>query len=441
MRKQRAVAVLMSLVLTGTVAPVAARAASDDGREVPVTRTGDADGDGVHDATDACPSVPGARPVAEGCAAIDLVRFSHIFMQRQRAAIDTARQALDTDRYAEMTSVDQQLRAAADALGRAGERLGRGEACAGAGTERQAVDHLTNASRRMAGVVTLERRRVRAAASEDASGDADEHDLEWHQLGLARTRVEAALTAGRSAAELFDASCASSSELALVDRATDIRDDAGLVELQSGGTIALPSAGLDTPLAGGVRYRFTGIRFDDGTSMVTQANPIADNHEEMPKIRCVDLAVAPFQQALADSEAGPVVVHPMKGYVRDGLFQVEDGGRFVADQRPTCPTETGVPGRSLRYTLYVSLIYTNTAGNSAQLTMAHDLRDGELSAPFPPHQTGGLSSLLVATRVQKCTLLDCSFPTTLTFEQFPMEILEKRSQCSVAYESTVFDLP
>jgi murein DD-endopeptidase MepM/ murein hydrolase activator NlpD len=380
----------------------------------PATRpaTQDSDGDGVPDATDACPdTAKGVRAGRDGCAAPDVVRAAGGTLDPLRARLTLARAGL---RFVPaVQGVLRQLTAIGKLLDRGQALVESGDACGAAGRLKSAASQLRKAGASSATLIANLQKSVFATRLPAGFGDTSEKDMQVLELNYRKRLLDAAIAAGTGASQSFGATCKAFAKKTVVRGVVKTTDDeTGLVTLTDGRRVLLPVRGGfgDAPAEGRAAV-ITG-KGAGGKSPVLADSVVVAGSSQAPNLQvipCMKLRIAPVQDF---SEPSPVL-HDPAGYRSGGVLRLEGGMRVAAS--PKCAAGKG------RYSLAIDVIQGNNTWN-----VTSDLDASDPPAELPVSSSNKELILRVHERRQ---LSNCPppgpTPNGRAAKSFPCPVVEQ----------------
>ncbi|HEX2175161.1 MAG TPA: M23 family metallopeptidase [Nocardioidaceae bacterium] len=401
---------------------------------------GDGDGDGVAGLDDACPASPrAAATVAEGCAAIEIVRRPEILTAPTLTALRDMLDQLDDARpLAGATTHLERARGRIDSFA---TQLRQGDVCNAARTYDDVELELHSARHEMDSAVD---RLAGVLLGFDARAeDASDGDITVAFLRMLARQVERAVDTGLAAGSTADALCAAvAGRLHQSGQVTDVDDAAGLVTLQSGQVLALAkkrgNGNQPKRLHEGLAVIVSGTLFQDGTGVAEQIG--SEQRTEpltgAPALPCMVLRIAPVQP-FAPYDAGPYTLHSTRAYAdAANVLHLERGMRLAAEELG-CAHSTP-QGLSLRYAMRIEVI-ENLA---AKEVVAYDFQEGDHPVAFPSISAldGQIKTTVLRTSCKQ--FADgtdvCDAPVEQHVQHYD-EILRPRGHYSSAvYSDTVF---
>jgi murein DD-endopeptidase MepM/ murein hydrolase activator NlpD len=412
---------------------------------------GDADGDGVVDASDRCPSTPrGAPPVRDGCALVDLLQNSPVLLEPLAAEVGEVDLRLGgvDDLRGVAASLDGDLRS----LTSAAQQLEQGEVCGAADAARSATARFEQDRRQSAALIAgLEDAVLREPAH---GGDADAKELRWAGLHFRQGLVEKAVAEAGSVQATLDTACGEiGARTVLVGRVTETDDARHLITLDDETVISFAGGTPRRPyqvgaLWEGGRVRVVARKTKEGPwvgESTVALGPVTANVHRTP---CISLRIAPAQDF---SQPDPILQSP-RGYEQDqfgidDILWLEDGMRVGASPVVNSPQCSGQKGR---WSLSIDL---------EGQTVAPDLDSNDPPAPLP-FVTGFIATLTVIERfqgsncpptptppptlVRRTASTAKAYPCPLVVKStttYPVAIQPAGSYATAAYSNTVFSDP
>ncbi|ANM29520.1 hypothetical protein ABI59_07890 [Acidobacteria bacterium Mor1] len=415
----------------------------------------DFDMDGVLDGLDACPgSRRGGTQVIAGCSAIDLTRDPQAVLAPSSTTLTRTMTEIGDDPGA--TAVKVSLDAARREIAKA-ERFGRrGNPCGG-------MDALTTAMAHVETARVHAQTRVHQAEhrliDHGGEGDATPAELQLMPLRLTENDIRTLSTQVREVRTGFAATCEMAEPFSATGKVLSVRDGR---EVEIGGMrLAIADdAEFSGAMAEGVSGSVEGLRFGDGTGVITAAQ-FVDLADLIVANNCLRFRFVPVQR-MAPQFQGPYVLHDPEGYRLGERYMFEGGMRFAAENVCTPPDPTGKPAEPSegpitiqplnptfrRYSLTVILDYIDRDGIAKNdRVMAYDLEPGDTPLPMwaeiDPDEPVFVE---VLTRVQDCTRgngllpfgtkasLDCGEPHFLRTDHYELSMREKGERCVVTYD-------
>lgn len=362
------------------------------GSAAPMAERADRDFDGIADRQDGCPASPrGAAPIAEGCSALEIALAPERFVDPIRSLLDER---------------------AAAAFAEAAGVLRAGDVC-------------------------------RAADLFDAA-----------VAGLGEESLASTVEQARTAAGFVRAACGQvvaagplRGQVAAVDDASRTFRFAGP---RTPGVIGIAESQLPAGLMAGRRIDGRGLRFADGTALLTTLRsdlPISPIPAAAKATPCLTLWVAPFQQfpPYKENLSQPYRLRSTAGYAQGiyGTLSLERFQRFAAETATTqvggvpagCATSNGLQTFSFSMKIDVT-----QGGNT--WTIASDLQDGDVPVGLPSTLVDGQLATATATTFKTtCTGgFGCGAPQVQATQALSLVMRPFGSYAVVSYTKTVFDV-
>ncbi len=412
--------------------------AAGAGSAAPMPTRADRDFDGIADRQDGCPASPrGAAPIAEGCSALEIALAPERFVDPIRSLLDERAAVLaDDPLYADAGHV---LREASAAFGEAAAVLRAGEVCRAADLFDAAV----------AGAEEAEESFESTLRAQAPSG--------LPRMSLAFLRLQQSLTQqaveqARIGAGFVRAACGQvvgagplHGQVAAVDDASRTFRFAGHRTL---GVVGIAESQLPAGLMAGRRIDGRGLRFADGTALLTSLRDDLPISAAAAKATpCLTLWVAPFQPfpPYKENLNQPYRLRPTAGYAQGmfGTLNLERWQRLAAETATTqvggvpagCATSNGFQTFSFSMKIDVS-----QGGNT--WTIASDLQDGDVPVGLPSTLVDGQLATVTATTFKTtCTSgFGCGAPQQQATETLSLVMRPFGSYAVVTYTETVFNV-
>jgi hypothetical protein len=417
-------------------------------------------------ATDLCPNTPKrAKPVAAGCASVEIVRRPETFAGPADNGLAAALGTIPALQSSARTAV----RRVRSRVGAAAVLMGRGRVCPASRTYAGALRSLRAAHRALARALPAQQARLKRGFP-PPFGDVSEGEMNSTALELGPVALRDAIGSVSRSLAGFRGPCNQVAGSFKVNRSMGRVDDAAGFLRQGGRQLAIASD-LRAALFTGAQGAFEGIRFRDGTGVVLKASPAAGRlggkriTVQMPQLEpvsCVKLGIVPF--AWRSGANRPV--HDLRGYQEDGGLWLEQGMEIAADQVCSGLTKEQPLGTTYtNYALRLSLEYTHVQGGFAiervTKTLAPELSEGDGSVKLPSdmasfHNNGLLTvTELVRTcrgvpvlnigktgevvwteRETSCAVKERDLPK----QRFRVTALPTGGYAAVSYTGTAFDL-
>ncbi|HEY7216562.1 MAG TPA: hypothetical protein VIC28_18220, partial [Thermoanaerobaculia bacterium] len=397
----------------------------------------DRDFDGIADRQDGCPASPrGAAPIAEGCSALEIALAPERFVDPIRSRLDERAAVLaDDPLYAD---AGHALREVSAAFTEAAAVLRAGEVCRAADLFDAATASAGEAEENLESTIHAEARLPR-----EALGRAFLH--------LQQSLTQEAIEQARTAAGFVRAACGQvvaagplRGQVAAVDDASRTFRFAGR---RTSGVVGIAEGRLPAGLMAGRRIDGRGLRFADGTALLTSLRdelPLSGGAKATP---CLTLRVAPFQQfpPYKENLNQPYRLRPTAGYAQGfvGALNLERFQRLAAETATTqvggvptgCATSNGLQTFSFAMKIDVS------QGGSTW-TLASDLQDGDVPVGLPSSLVDGQLATITATTFKTtCTSgFGCGTPQTQATVTLPLVMRPFGSYAVVNYTKTVFNV-
>lgn len=330
----------------------------------------DRDADGIADRKDLCPASPrGAAPIAEGCSALEIVLAPELL-------VDPIRSLLDGPGSQSFTE--------------AAEVLGAGDVC-------RAADLFDDAVAELGATEAQAAEKARAAA------------------GFARAVCSQVVGSGR-----------------LRGPVAGVDDASRTFRFADGQVVGIAAKSLPAGLMAGRRIDGRGLRFADGTALLTSLRgdlPAAAMAIKAPP--CLKVKVAPFQHfpPFKDNNL-PYRLRETGGYLKNDVLQLERTHRLAAESTG-CSLGTSI--QSYRYTMKIDV----TQGASTW-TLASDLQDEDTPVALP-NLVSGQAATVTATTFKTTCNLGCGAPQQQGTEILSLVARPWGSYVTVSYDKTVFD--
>lgn len=332
----------------------------------------DRDGDGIADRKDLCPATPrGAAPIAEGCSALEVVLAPDLFVEPVLSLLDEAR---------------------GRSFAEAAEALGVGDVC-------HAADLFD------------------AAVAELETGEL---------LGMAKAR--AAASAARAACDQVVGSGRLRGPVA------DVEDASRTFRFADDRVAGIAAKSLPAGLMAGRRIDGRGLRFADGTALLTSLR--GDLPAATPTVKadpCLKVKVAPFQHfpPFKDNDL-PYRLRETTGYLKNGAVNLEITHRLAAES-------TGCPSSGTFGVFYIYTMKIDVTQGANTWTIASDLQDEETPVPLP-NLISGQAATVTATTFKTTCILDCGTPQTQGTETFQLVARPYGAYATIGYNKTVFNV-
>ncbi len=413
--------------------------AAGAGSAAPASERADRDFDGIADRQDGCPASPrGAAPIAEGCSALEIALAPERFVDPIRSQLDERAAVLaDDPLYAD---AGRTLGDASAAFAEAAAVLRAGEVCRAADLFDAAASNLEEAEASFEST-------IRAQASSGLPRGAMSRAF----LHLRQSLTQEAIEQARTAAGYVRAACGQvvaagplRGQVAAVDDASRTFRFAGP---RTPGVVGIAEGRLPAGLMAGRRIDGRGLRFADGTALLTSLRdelPISGGAKTTP---CLTLRVAPFQQFPPYKEPlnQPYRLRPTAGYAQGmyGTLNLERFQRLAAETATTqvggvpagCATSSGSQTFSFAMKIDVS-----QGGNT--WTIASDLQDGDVPVGLPSSLIDGQLATVAATTLKTACIVGfgCTAPQTQATETLSLVMRPFGSYAVIAYTKTIFDV-
>ena len=409
------------------------------GSAAPMPTRADRDFDGVADRLDGCPASPrGAASIAEGCSALEIALAPERFVDPIRSLLDERAAVLaDDPLYAD---AGHALREASAAFAEAAAVLRAGEICRAADLFDAAVAGLGEAEESFEST-------IRAEAPSGFSGGA----MSVAFLRLQQSLTQQAVEQARMSAGFVRAACgqvvgtgALRGQVAAVDDASRTFRFTGR---RTPGIVGIAEGRFPAGLMAGRRIDGRGLRFADGTALLTSLRdelPISGGAKATP---CLTLRVAPFQQfpPYKENLNQPYRLRSTAGYAQGmyGTLNLERFQRLAAETATTqvggvpagCATSSGSQTFSFAMKIDVS-----QGGNT--WTIASDLQDGDIPVGLPSSLIDGQLATVTATTLKTACIVGfgCTPPQTQATEILSLVMRPFGSYAVIAYTKTIFDV-
>jgi murein DD-endopeptidase MepM/ murein hydrolase activator NlpD len=398
----------------------------------------DTDRDGIADRQDACPQTPaGLRPLARGCAAIELVRAPETLLAPVLAGLDERQTALAAnDAFA---GGARYLEAGRSDIGAAADQLRQGDVCRAAELYTAAQSELGKGAETISGdVESAAAGLLRERSSRQEDVDDAELRVAWLRLQdtLTAASVKAAAEPGDTLRRLCDA-VVGGLEAGGVVSATD--DAAGTVQLEDGSIYALAATAFRDPLSEGTEVRLSGIAFADGSGVVTgyevppPPGPPGPPGPD-PSADCLALRIAPIQGFKPFGAAPYTLLDPL-GYATPNFsLDLEQGMRLAAVDTG-CPTSGGF---GIFYHWSLKIDATNSVTQQTS-TIAVNLKSGDEPVALPVELTKtDPSTMLVVVYRTTCIGKSCGTPQAMGSQVFGFVTRPRGSYATAKYSRTEF---
>lgn len=381
----------------------------------------DADGDGVGNDVDRCPNTPrGARSRIEGCSALEVLAEGSVLPADVLAGFPDLRARLRaTPRLREAGAV-QRFRSLGAGFARASRALVDGEPCAASQTALSAARGAQAGAR---AVAVDSRQRQRALRNRrDVEGDADDGDVLYHQLAVARQEAARAASSSRALARRLGEVCR------MVDRRASAQGRIGAIDhvartMRVGDrTVFFGGASVDRGFAPGDSTRISGLLLDDG---VLAADVIdvagAPKFPQVSLENCTGLQLVP--RTPYNQKPGDAVIRlDPRGYLEGGRLLLEQGMGVAAAPAPTsCPTSAG-GGKGWLYGISVRMSWDNfDQGEHTNEPITGFVPVGLAHQGVIPFTGAGTGTMTVLEMRSACVIgdhLDCDKPEQLSSQTY-----------------------
>jgi murein DD-endopeptidase MepM/ murein hydrolase activator NlpD len=286
---------------------------------------------------DPCPGTPStADATPQGCSAAEVVTQAPAVMTPASDAVEASLKSAEGE--GAPAGLKYPLEQVAQHLGKAKSALAQGDPCK-ASMDMADVEHALGKAE-----AVIEEWRVQReqAAAKVIGDDFSDEDLAVVLAIGAQNTMQGHFSMVREAGELISSSCnaitARSSVSGLI---TDIDNARRTITLDDGLVFGYVPATQKHPVFEGMVIDGVKVSFADGSSLLDKIGakmPVGTG----PKVSaCLAPRIAPAAQLLPPFGSGPYTLHPIGGYLREGVLQLEQGmGIALADDG--CPTT--IPG-------------------------------------------------------------------------------------------------
>ncbi|HKV12947.1 MAG TPA: M23 family metallopeptidase [Thermoanaerobaculia bacterium] len=384
---------------------------------------GDGDRDGVTDFADACPTTPaGARPLSQGCSALELARHPEVFLGQVTAGLAerTAELPQDTVFAAAVSS----LEAGRAGIDQAASELRRGEVCRADDTYALALQELGRGQEALAQATDAAAGSL--LSQRTLTGDASEAETRTAFLRLAEGLAVRAVDGARAARSTVTAVCDSvAGGLSWSGKVTATQDAQGTITTANG-TVALPAGSFRQMAYEGGNVTLSGITFTDGTGFATSWSGGVPGPGPGPSPGdCLALRIAPLQKFIFSN--GPFTLHDPLAYTEaNGALGLEAGMRLAV-------VDLGC-SKGTVYSTYFYKAKIDADTPQGPVTVTVDLASGEVPVEIP-----ATAQKITATFVRiSCGFLGCATPETLGTKTWSTVVRPRASYAKAAYKSTAF---
>ncbi|ANM29521.1 hypothetical protein ABI59_07895 [Acidobacteria bacterium Mor1] len=415
----------------------------------------DFDRDGVLDGLDPCPgNRSGGEPVVPGCSAVDLIQRPQAVLAPPARTLSRTFAELGDDPSA--TAVRVALDAARREIDASGRMLRTGNPCGGMEAMTAAMTHVETAR------IQAEARLAAARGALHFDGSAEDVTPGEMQLLLqlqTETDLNLLARAVREARSGIAAMCEQAEPFTMEGKVLSVRDGRR-VEMGDLRMVVADDAEVSGLMAEGIDGTVQGLRFKDGTGVITAAE-FVEIGDLIVANSCLKFRFVPVQR-MAPQFQGPFILHDPEGYRLGERFMFEGGMRFAAENTCGAPDPTGKPSEPSegpvtiqplddtfrRYSLTVKLDYTDRSGRVwNDRVIAYDLEPGDIPLELWDDVDPDEPVIArVTTRVQDCrrgngllpygtkAALDCGLPDFLGTDVYELAMREQGERCVVTYD-------
>jgi hypothetical protein len=397
----------------------------------------DRDHDGVPDLLDLCPATPpGATVVGKGCSALELTLAPEIVVDPVRSRLDEQAATLESDpAYADAGRV---LRESSVALAAAAEVMRKGDVCRAADLFAAVVNDLKSGETSLESAIRVQASRLLGAR--DAQTGLAEGALSVAFLRVHQSLTHQAVDDAGTVSDLARAVCGEVvGDGRLHGQVTEVDDAARTFRLAGDHLVGIAAVALPPGLMPGRTIDGRGLRFADGTALLTSLRNDLRAPGPAPKSTpCLSANVAPFQPfpPYKTDLSVPYRLRLRDGYSQGmfGILVLESVQRLAA-KAPSPACSAGGFLNSYYYTMKIDV----TQGANTW-TIANALKDGDTPVSLPAFLTIGQPAVATATIFETTCGFGCGTPQVQSSETFALVVFPRGHYASATYDRTVFDV-
>jgi hypothetical protein len=399
----------------------------------------DTDGDGTADADDRCPETPaGAGEVGRGCSALDAMQWPERLTAplARRARGFAARIGSSADRAGVVFFLEQ----AAGDLSSAADDVRAGDPCGADGPLSAAQADFESAR---AELDLVYENRVAAIPPLGEEQHVSEAEIAVMRVLSEQDEVDELIAGTATLGGEFANLCETATPLSDSGVVERVDDSLGRMFLTDGRLIGLMDPGsLEGYPGPGSTVLYDG--FDLGGGYASVNDIASEGGGQGSGIgTCTQFRFVPIQKFVNPSVDGPYDMFVPEAYETGGLYRFERGMRFGAwSICPSNQAQLSFKRHSLKLTV-LSWVTSEQLLPQTQV-IAFDLAPGATPVALPEYYEINVFDRLtirVETLERTCSLLPsltCQDPVVFQTREYPLDKVERGSQCALTYAETEF---